>query len=266
MEIIFKPLRRLQRLLHVSAVFGFAGLDYRIRRGSRWALPERSRWLRRWTGTLSRGIGFDIKVIGKPPSNGFIAPNHLGYMDILVMSSVMDLTFLSKSEVRDWPLVGAYTRMAGTVFIDRSRKRDVANKDEEFESAIREGVSLAIFLEGTSSNGEEVLPYRSSLLQPMVENNWPITPAYIKYDSEGGNAADEVCWWGEAPFTPHFINMLGIKRTRATIAFGDTRSAGGRHRKELALELREEVLKLRDIVESKDTKKTGSYVKQHPVL
>ncbi|MCH6258306.1 1-acyl-sn-glycerol-3-phosphate acyltransferase [Puniceicoccaceae bacterium K14] len=231
-------------------VFGFAGLDYLIRRGKYWNLPQRSQWLKKWSSTLVSGMGFDIHVIGTPPEKGFVAPNHQSYMDILVLSSVTNLNFLSKSEVRKWPLIGKYTEMAGTVFIDRSRKRDVANKNDAFGRAIDESVSLTIFLEGTSTNGEEVLSYRSSLLQPMVENDWPITPVYIKYDCVGGSVADEVCWWGDAEFTPHLVNMLALPRVSATIVFGEMRTVGGRDRKELAVELREDVLRLRKQVES----------------
>lgn len=253
--------------MHLGAVFGFAGLDYGIRFGHRWGLFERSRWLQRWTTTLIRGIGFNVKVIGELPDRGFVTPNHLGYMDILVMSSVMKLTFLSKSEVKDWPVIGTFTQMAGTVFIDRSRKREVANKDESFAAVIEQGTCLTLFLEGTSTNGNKVLPYRSSLLQPMVENNWPITPAYIEYECEGGDAANEVCWWGDAEFTPHFFRLLGVRKTNATIVFGKTRNAGESDRKGLAIELREEVLELKKIAKQRSEEKGGGRsVKRHPVL
>ena len=92
--------------------------------------------------TLLDGIGFETSVIGTPPAGG-------------------------------------YTRMAGTLFIDRQRRSEVATKEAEFDKVIGAGLSLTVFLEGTSTNGEQVLPFRSSLLAPVVKNGWLITPAYL---------------------------------------------------------------------------------------
>lgn len=184
-------------------------------------------------------------------------------MDILVLSSVARLAFLSKSEVGKWPLIGKFTRMAGTLYIDRSKRGDVANKRDEFAAVMQARVGLSIFLEGTTSNGEMVLPFRSSLLQPLIDRQWAVTPAYIHYESEEGDVANEVCWWGDVPFTPHFLNMLKLKQVRVTVAFGETQRASG-DRKELAPQLHGEVLELRDRVLSE--RRNAERLREHSVI
>lgn len=77
-----------------------------------------------------------------------------------------------------------------------------------------------LFLEGTTSNGHQVLPFRSSLLSPAVENGWPVTPACIGYLLEDGSMEDDVCFWGDVTFMPHLLNLLSRKKIRAVVIYG----------------------------------------------
>lgn len=204
---------------------------------------DRSAWLMRNARRMCRGLGFDVTVHGDIPQGGFVAPNHLGYMDIVVLASVTPQVFLSKSEVDSWPVIGAYCRMAGTLYIDRSRRSDVAKKEASFAEVISSGLNMTFFLEGTSTDGRAVLPFRASLLQPLVANNWPITPAFIRYECDEGDVAQDICWWGDMGFAEHLLRMLRVKRVQATVVFGEKRHPG-QDRKRLANELYEEVQSL----------------------
>ena len=177
----------------------------------------------KWAGCLLRWIGFEVRTHGHVPTGGFIVSNHLGYMDIVVLASLTPQAFLSKSEVAKWPLVGWYTKVAGTLFIDREKRADVAKKDSAFAKVIDEGLGMTVFLEGTSTNGREILPYRSSLLQPSIDNGWPVTPVYLEYECEEGDVEQDVCWWGEMGFAEHLLRMLKVKRIYATVVFGEPR-------------------------------------------
>ena len=199
--------------------------------------------MQRWSKRVLLALGFRVSVCGQPPHGSFIAPNHLSYMDIILLGSVAPQIFLSKREVAFWPVVGAYTRMAGTLFIDRTRRGDVAGRDEQFGRVIREELCMTIFLEGTSTDGREVLPFRSSLLEPVVSNGWSITPAYLRYECDEGDPSQDVCWWGDMTFGGHLLRMIKVKRTRAYISFGQTHPPC-LDRKQLARELYEAVLAL----------------------
>lgn len=228
----------------MAGVFMIAGLDFLFRVPRIPSRQDRALWLRRAARLMCRAVGFQVTVRGKIPQGGFIAPNHLGYMDIVVLASVAPQVFLSKLEVGSWPVVGTYTRMAGTLFIDRKRRIEVAEKEASFAEVVAAGLNMTFFLEGTSTHGRDVLPFRASLLQPLVANDWPITPAYLKYECVEGDVEQDVCWWGDMEFGEHLLRMFKVKSVQATIVFGESRQPGD-DRKELATELYNEVLSLK---------------------
>lgn len=186
-----------------------------------------------------------VHAQGLPEEGSFIAANHQGYMDILVMASQTPQVFLSRKDVGEWPFIGRFVKMAGTLFIDRSRRSEVSNQEDGFSKAINDNVGMTVYLEGTSTNGSEVLPFKSSLLQPVVTNQWKVTPAYIRYECEDGDPAWDVCWWGDMTFGSHLLKMMTLKSIQATIVFGLARSPGN-DRKALARELHADVLGLRE--------------------
>ncbi|MDQ8182083.1 lysophospholipid acyltransferase family protein [Pelagicoccus sp. SDUM812005] len=243
MRFLVLKLRQVRRLGALAGVFIIAGLDFLFRVGRNASRKERSAWLQRNAALMLRAVGFRVTVRGEVPSGGFIAPNHLSYMDIIVLASVAPQVFLSKVEVDSWPVVGAYCRMAGTLYIDRRRRSDVATKEAAFAEVIASGLNMTFFLEGTSTDGRAVLPFRASLLQPLVANGWPITPAYLKYECEEGDVAQDVCWWGDMGFAEHLLRMSKVKRVEASVVFGQQRQPG-EDRKLLANELYQDVLAL----------------------
>lgn len=236
-------MRQVVRLAALALAFAVTGIDYVLRRGWAFTPQQRASWLQRTASLMLKAMGFEVSVSGGVPTGSFIAPNHLGYMDIVVLASVAPQVFLSKADVAEWAVIGRYTKMAGTLYIDRGRRGDVAGRDGEFARVIEAGLCMTVFLEGTSSDGSRVLPFRSSLLAPVVANRWPVTPARIRYQCEGGDPATDVCWWGDMGFGSHMLRMAGVRRVRASVVFGDTREPGA-DRKVLAAELQAEVERL----------------------
>ncbi|MEM9159716.1 MAG: lysophospholipid acyltransferase family protein [Verrucomicrobiota bacterium] len=253
-----RPLRQVTRLLGIASVLATAVIDYNMRRGWRWDRPRRASWLQVWSRTLLSSFGIRLKVIGAAPKGGFMVANHLSYLDILVLGAACPQVFLSKSEVEAWPLIGTLTKYAGTLYIDRGKRSDVTTKEAAFEEVIRSGLPMTVFLEGTSTDGSKVLPFRSSLLQPVVKNQWTVTPAYLKYECEGGDPAMDVCYWGDMTFGPHIVNMAKVKRVDAIVAFGETREPG-EDRKALAKALHDDVLALRDLAEAENSNSGYEY-------
>lgn len=204
----------------------------------------RSAWLHRWCLRTGRALGITVHVTGEPARTGIVASNHLSYLDILVLATVSPQVFLAKSEVRNWPMFGRYAEWAGTQFIDRTRRADVARQNEEFRHIVENDAVQTLFLEGTSSGGTAVLPFKSSLLEPVVENGWLVTPAAIVYTCKGGVPAENVCWWRDMPFTSHALGLLFLDSITAHVAFG-TAVAPGDDRKALAAMLHEKVSALK---------------------
>jgi 1-acyl-sn-glycerol-3-phosphate acyltransferase len=168
----------------------------------------------------------------------------LSYLDILVIAAITPVVFVSKSEVRGWPVIGWLASLGGNVFIERARRTHVGPVNREIAATLADGVLVTVFPEGTSTNGDEVLPFRSPLLEPATAGAQPIATAYIRYELDGGDARNEVCYWGDHTFFPHAVNLLGKRRVRATVRFGTFQRTTD-DRKELAVQLRAAVLKLK---------------------
>lgn len=205
----------------------------------------RAEWLRGVCERALRVLGVRVEEQGAPVHGAFIAANHLGYLDILVLSARIPVVFVAKREVRGWPLFGWFAERAGTRFIDRTKLGDVVRVGAELGPLIAEGLSVLVFLEGTSSDGRGVLPFKPSLLEPAVRGDWPVAAASLDYEVPSGRSvADEVCWWGDMTLPPHLANFLTLPWIVARVAWGQARAPGD-DRKALASALREDVLRLR---------------------
>jgi 1-acyl-sn-glycerol-3-phosphate acyltransferase len=196
----------------------------------------RAAWFSRSASRHLTIFGYSADVAGTIPKKGLLVSNHLSYLDILAICATAPAVFVSKADVRRWPVFGWLAALGGTVFIERERRTHVGAVNREIEAALAEGVLVVVFPEGTSSNGETVLPFRSSLLEPALRGAHEISVGWIHYELAGGDAGNEVCYWGDHTFFPHLINLLGKKSVRATLRFGKFQRATD-DRKELATQL-----------------------------
>lgn len=224
----------------------WAGLDgFRMRLKGAVSRRERNQWMMKWSRNVSASLDVKITVQGKPPKSGMLVANHLSYLDIIVLGTTTPATFLSKAEVRWWPAIGWLTQFAGTLYVKREKKRDLHALAESFAHVWEENSLIVMFPEGTSSNGETILPFRSSLLKPACDMQQPVTPAYVHYECEGGTLIDDVFFWGDMAFAPHLIRMLCLKSVKAHITFGQSRSPDGLDRKQITKRLWEDVMALK---------------------
>lgn len=205
--------------------------------------PERQpQWLQRTAQASLQALAIRVESVGTPPTNGILVCNHVSYVDIPALASVCPATFVSKAEVRRWPLFGLLARCGGTIFIQREKRTEVQHANEAIQERLGMGGLVVLFPEGTSSDGASVLPFRSSLLAPAVEGECLVTPAHISYEIDGGEPGREVAYWGDMTFGPHFLNLLTKTGVRCRVAWGQPRS--GRDRKALAAALHQDVLDL----------------------
>lgn len=203
---------------------------------------RRARWLRYWSARVRSLIGIEVELHGRAPDGGMLVCNHVSYLDMLALTAATEMVFLSKAEVRHWPLMGQIAQASGALFVNRERRADVADLGPEFVAVVQEGVVLTMFPEGTSTGGDHILPFHSSLFAPAAQHSWPITPAFISYAVEGGSVEEEVAYWRDMTFLPHFLNLLGKRRIRAFVHFGEP--LRNSDRKVLARELHRAVVRL----------------------
>lgn len=209
-------------------------------------LQERTRIeiLHRWSRRSLRSSGIRVEVTGSPAATGLIASNHLSYLDIMVYSAIAPCAFVAKREVRAWPGVGWIATLAGTIYVDRSRRSETHAVQPEIQSALAAGLRLFLFPEGTSSDGSRVLPFHSSLFQPAVDLQVPVSAASIEYAIPDGVAATEACYFGTMTLFPHLINLLGKHSVIAKVTFSSN-SFLFSDRKQASLKMHEEVERLR---------------------
>jgi 1-acyl-sn-glycerol-3-phosphate acyltransferase len=240
------PLRVLMRLFVCCCLIVLCVMDFICfiwLRGKARSARARAEWLQRWSRRHLRNLNAEITRHGQPPQGGLLISNHLSYLDILVLAEAQPMVFLSKSEVQSWPLIGWLTRCAGTLFIQREQKSDVARVNAQFAAVVEQGLVLAIFPEGTSTGGETLLPFRSSLLAPAVERRWAVTSAWIGYSLTDGSVMDEICYWRDMTFGPHFLNLFSKRRIEVRVAYAPPFTVGS-DRKELARKLHAQVCEL----------------------
>ncbi len=241
------PLRVTGRLFWFSGVLLVAAIDFLMHCAFR---PERSTpvgralWLQRNSRRTLRIFGLKPQVAGPVPTRGLLISNHLSYLDILVISSITPAVFVSKADVKSWPVLGRFAQLAGTVFVNRERRVQVGQVNDEIEAALNQGALVVLFAEGTSTNGATVLPFKSSLLEPAAQSTHPLAIGCIGYALDDGDAGEEICYWGGHTFFPHMLNLLSKRTARCTVRFGAFQRSGA-DRKQLAVELREEILKLK---------------------
>jgi 1-acyl-sn-glycerol-3-phosphate acyltransferase len=242
---VYRRLRAAWRLFALGLAFGYSALLYLLTVGPWSGFRRRSLWLHRTCRLMLRLLNVRFVVEGEPrPRTGVVASNHVSYLDILVLSAATPQVFLAKSEVRRWPVVGWFARAAGTQFIDRNRRSDVARQNADFVHIVEHDAVLTLFLEGTSTDGSLVRPFRSSLLEPIVAHCWPVTPAAIHYTCTGGDVAQDVCWWGDMTFFSHLFRLARVDTVTAHLRFGHT-VASAEERKALAAHLHTEVSALK---------------------
>jgi lyso-ornithine lipid O-acyltransferase len=206
----------------------------------------RAVWLQNLNRRVLRIFQSEIQTGGTIPASGLLICNHLSYLDILVLSSLTPAVFVAKREVKSWPVMGWLAQLGGTIFIDRQRRTHVGEVNDEIQTALDDGALVIVFPEGTSWDGKTILPFKSSLLEPATQQKHPLTVGYIEYMLADGDAGAEVCYWGDAVFFPHLLNLLSKRSVHASVRFAAVEHHST-DRKQLAQQLHSVVLALKEL-------------------
>ena len=244
------PLRVTGRLFWLGGELFLAALNYAIYCAAcqRDSLPSaRAVWLQNTSRRLLRVFRIETQFTGDIPSNGLLVSNHLSYLDILVLSALAPCVFVAKREVKHWPVFGWFAKLAGTVFVHREQRAQAAQTVDKLETALRTGALVVLFPEGTSSGGETVLPFKSSLLEPATRQTYSLTAGLLRYELGDGDVSEEVCYWKDMTLVPHLINLCSKRTVQASVHFNHLRE-GNTDRKQLARQLHAEVLRMKHAV------------------
>jgi len=202
-----------------------------------------SHWLQRTAQGCQWILGLGFKCIGPVPDSGLLVANHLSYLDIIMLAALRPCVFVSKKEVRGWPIFGTCAQLGGTIFVDRSHRCDVGGVSDQMREVLAEGLLIVLFPEGTSSGGASVLPFKSALIEPALRLGCPVAAAAIGYSLAKGSVSEEICFWKDMSLLPHLLNVFAKPSIRAELRCGSSRPRSGT-RKTLAVELHDETVAL----------------------
>lgn len=174
--------RVLRVLLHVA--HGMVVMALRFPSLDAAGRHARIRW---WSAGLLRAVGVRLAVRGTPhPGATLLIANHVSWLDIAALhAAVPHARFVAKADIHRWPLLGWLVAGAGTLFIERERKRDALRVVHTMAEALRDGGTVAVFPEGTTGRGPEPLPFHANLLQAAIATATPIQPAVLRYHQPG---------------------------------------------------------------------------------
>ncbi len=205
--------------------------------------------VQRWAHRMLGILGIELVVLGTPPAHGpvLLVSNHLSWLDILTLHAARHVRFVSKAEVRHWPLIGALATGAGTLYIERERRRDAMRVVHHMTEALRAGDLVAVFPEGTTSDGETLLPFHANLLQAAISAGAPVQPAALRFaDAATGHNSMAARYIDDDNLLSSFWRTLCAPPMRAIVCFGEPQSAHGRDRRAWARSLHADVLALRE--------------------
>lgn len=152
----------------------------------------------------------------------FIVSNHLGYIDGFVLGSLFPVIYVSKKEVRHWPLIGQWTALCGTIYVDRQRKDKIPRLVEEIAKKLRGRTNVLNFPEGTSTNGERLLPFQSAPFAGPLRARAKIVPVTLTYKAIDHEPLsflnrDRIYWYGDMDFVTHFWTLLSRSLIEVTV-------------------------------------------------
>ncbi|MEM9267416.1 MAG: lysophospholipid acyltransferase family protein [Pseudomonadota bacterium] len=153
--------------------------------------------------------GARVRVHGTPISKGLMMANHTGWIDIFTLLAAERVVFISKADVAQWPFVGILSRQIGTVYIERKRSQAKAQQVQILDP-IRQGYRLVVFPEGTSTDGQRVLPFRTSLFQAVMDTDVPVQPVSVIYHPNAPLPKSFYGWWGSTALGPHLKAVFAL--------------------------------------------------------
>jgi 1-acyl-sn-glycerol-3-phosphate acyltransferase len=200
--------------------------------------------VREWSRQMLAIIGVTLVVRGTPPTRGpvLLVANHISWLDILVMDAAHPARFVSKADVKHWPVLGALITGAGTLYIERASRRDAMRVVHQMAAALTAGDTLAVFPEGTTGDGRELLPFHANLIQAAISAHAPVLPVALRYlDGPSGAISDAPVFLGETTLLQSVWRSLRADGMQACVHFGEPQMAGGRDRRTWAADLQQAV-------------------------
>lgn len=241
---LLRKLYRLTRLigLLLNAVFKTLLYKNQVVDG----IPAEAYFLRaqKLMHRMCRLLGLELVVEGDTPAErGLLVSNHISWLDIPVVGAVLPSLFLSKIEVKKWPLVGWIASNNGTLFIARGQQGAASKAMTDLSSALQQRVNVLLFPEGTTTDGTYLRNFHPRLYAAAIDSQRPIQPITIRYEDQDGSLNAAIPFVDGQSFVSNLWQVLGVKKIIVKVTILEPIAPGTKPRKELALQSREAVHK-----------------------
>jgi len=207
---MIRTLRAAWRLL-ACVVHGLHGLAIVLVRFSAYDAARRHARIQWWAAKMLRTMGIALRVDGQPHAGGtLLVSNHISWLDIMAVHAVCpQARFVSKADVRAWPLLSRLVDAAGTLYLERERKRDALRVVHVMAQALSAGETVAVFPEGTTSDGRALLPFHANLLQAAIATSTPVQPVALRFSDRRDNISRAVEFVGDTTLLQSLWRVAG---------------------------------------------------------
>jgi 1-acyl-sn-glycerol-3-phosphate acyltransferase len=215
---VWARLARLARLcLHLGRGLLIAWLRY-----PRLSQSARSAVKRRWSRELLAILGVTVRETNRVPElplRCMLVLNHISWLDIFVVDAVFPATFVAKSEIRSWPVVGSLCTLVGTIYIERGKRAGARNARGLIAAELASGTLVAICPEGTTTFGDTLGRFHAALFQPAIDADAIIQPIALRYTDRNGRRTDAAGYVGETSFLESLWTILCTPQMIAEVTY-----------------------------------------------
>jgi 1-acyl-sn-glycerol-3-phosphate acyltransferase len=210
---------------------------------------QRGMRVQAWAREMLKRLGIELEIVGSPARNVsmLLVSNHISWLDIVALHAACYCRFVAKADVARWPLLGTLASGAGTLYVKRESRRDAMHVVYRMAQALKDGDILAVFPEGTTGDGDSVLPFHSSLIQAAITADVPVQAVALKIiDRRSGKPSRAASYSGDESLLGSIWRTLCARELCVVVALGGLQFSDGRDRHAWAHDLHREIAAMRE--------------------
>jgi len=188
----------------------------------------------RWSRQLLEVLGVRLNRAGKPLAGGLLVANHISWLDILAINAAAPTTFLSKDEVRHWPMIGWLATRVGTLFLERGSRSAAQRARERLIEELRRGCRVGVFPEGTTGYGDHVMPFHGALFQAAIDAGVHVAPVLLRYTDAAGKPTTAAAYVDDTSLWECLRSIVAASGMTAHVDFLPAIDTAGTDRRHLA--------------------------------
>lgn len=239
LRLVIASVRLIRLTLHIGYAMGIACVY------PRWEPQRQSRFRQHWSRGVLRLLNIHCATQLRQPdggaAGGLLVANHISWLDILVINAALPAHFVAKSEVSTWPILGWLVRRSGTLFVQRHRRSDTTQVNERITALLRQGQPVAVFAQGTSTDGSQPVQFRAPLLQSAIDAQAWVHPVAVYYHDRQGQRLASADFVGDTSFLQSLWRIVCAPRIDVALTFLPAMDGVGKSRREIAAQAQQAV-------------------------